>query len=132
MKIRKKMYWSCVLENGEIRGPLPRPDLFYRRTAFLKKDAVAAIGTPDIDIDLDFLFAPCTLVGADHNRPGLGPAGILLKCTVERAHRDAQHGGHGLVCAAGELVPALPAFPDASAVAVHGNHVALRAAVVCA
>jgi hypothetical protein len=84
-------------------GPLPRPDLFYRRAAFLEKDTVAAIGAPDIDIDLDFLFAPCTLVGADHNGSGLCLGGILLYCPVERAHSDAHRGGHGLVCAPGEL-----------------------------
>ena len=41
-------------------------EFFYCSATFLEKDAVTAIRAPDVDIDLDFLFAPCTLVGADH------------------------------------------------------------------
>ncbi len=46
--------------------PLSCFEFFYCSAAFLEKDAVAAIGAPDVDVDLDFLFAPCALVGADH------------------------------------------------------------------
>ena len=46
--------------------PLSCFDFFYCSAPFLEKDAVAAIGAPDVDVDLDFLFAPCALVGADH------------------------------------------------------------------
>jgi len=37
-----------------------------RSAAFLEKDAVAAVRAPDIHVDLDFLLAPCTLVGTCH------------------------------------------------------------------
>jgi hypothetical protein len=46
---------------------LPGFQFLDRRTAFLEEDPVAAVGAPDIDVDLDFLFAPCALVGTCHN-----------------------------------------------------------------
>ena len=46
--------------------PLSCFEFFYCSATFLEKDAVTAIGAPDVDVDLNFLFAPCALVGADH------------------------------------------------------------------
>lgn len=34
--------------------------------AFLEKDAVAAVGAPDVHVNLDFLLAPGTLIGTCH------------------------------------------------------------------
>jgi hypothetical protein len=36
--------------------------LFDCGTALFKEDAVTAVRATDVDIDLDFLFAPCALV----------------------------------------------------------------------
>ena len=41
---------------------LPRLELFDRGAAFLEEDAVTAIGTADVYVDLDLLFAPSALV----------------------------------------------------------------------
>lgn len=48
-----------------------------------------------------------------------------VDCTLGYLHA----GGHRLVCAPGEFVPALAALPDAGPFARHRFHVALRAAV---
>jgi hypothetical protein len=41
-------------------------ELFYCCATFFEKDSVTAVGTPDINVDLYLLFAPCTLVTACH------------------------------------------------------------------
>ena len=46
---------------------LSRLEFFNCCPAFLKKDPVTAVGAADIDVDLNFLFAPSTLVRADHS-----------------------------------------------------------------
>jgi hypothetical protein len=45
---------------------LPPFELFDCSPAFLEENAVTAVRAADIDVDLDFLFAPGTLIGADH------------------------------------------------------------------
>ena len=40
--------------------------LFDSGATFLEKDTVSAIGAPYIDVDLNFLLAPCTFVGTCH------------------------------------------------------------------
>jgi hypothetical protein len=45
---------------------LPGFQFLDRRTAFLEQDPVTAIGTPHVDVDLDFLLAPGALVGTCH------------------------------------------------------------------
>jgi len=50
---------------------LSRLELFNCSPALLEEDAVAAVRAADVDVDLDFLFTPGTLIGTDHSRPGL-------------------------------------------------------------
>ena len=45
---------------------LPGFEFLDCSAAFLEKDAVAAVGAPDIHVDLDFLLASCTLVSTCH------------------------------------------------------------------
>jgi hypothetical protein len=47
---------------------LPGFQFLDRRAPFLEQDPVTTVGAPDINIDLDFLLAPCTLVGTCHKR----------------------------------------------------------------
>ena len=108
---------------------LPSLEFLDRRTAFLEEDTVTAVRAPHVDVDLDFLFAPGTLVGTCHSEDRLFPDlfGRPVDCTLRNLHGR----GHRLVRAAGELVPALAAFPDTGSLACHGFHVALGAAVEC-
>jgi hypothetical protein len=111
---------------------LPGFELFYCCAALFKEDAVAAVGTPDVDVDLHFLFAPCALVGTCHREnPVL--LGFVFNDTgaVDGTEGNTEGGGLGLVCAAGELEPALPALPDAGAFALHRLRITLRAQVIC-
>ena len=48
---------------------LPRLELFNCSPALLKEDAVTAVRAADVDVDLNFLFTPGTLIGTDHSRP---------------------------------------------------------------
>jgi hypothetical protein len=105
---------------------LPCLEFLDRRTAFLEEDAVSAVRTADVDVDLDFLFAPCTLVGTCHIDRLLPD---LFNRSVNRTLGDLHCRGKGLVCTAGKLEPALAAFPDAGPFSCHGFHVALGAAV---
>jgi len=95
-------------------------------TAFFEKDAVATVGAADIDVDLDFLLAPGTLVGTCHTDRLLPD---LFNRSVNRALRDLHRRGRGLVCTAGKLEPALAAFPDTGPLSCNGLHVALGTAV---
>jgi hypothetical protein len=92
---------------------------------------VATVGTPDVDVDLHFLLAPGALVSTCHSRYRL--RGLTFDCTgtVDRTEGNTEGRGLRLVCAAGELVPALPAQPDTGAFAFHGLGIALGAAVGC-
>jgi hypothetical protein len=40
--------------------------LFDCSAALFEEDAVPAIGTPDIDVNLNFLLAPCTFIRTCH------------------------------------------------------------------
>jgi hypothetical protein len=106
----------------------PCLEFLDRRAAFLEEDTVTTVRAPDVDVDLDFLFAPCTLVGTCHDDQ-LFPD--LINCAVDRTLCDLHCRGHRLVRAAGELVPALAAFPDTGSLACNGLHVTLGAAVKC-
>jgi hypothetical protein len=90
--------------------------LFDRGATFLEKDPVTAVGTPYIDVDLNLLFAPCTLVRAGHVKSRLFPD--LGDDPVNRTLRDLHRGSLRLVGPTGELEPALAAFPDAGAPAL--------------
>jgi hypothetical protein len=50
-------------------GLLPRLELFNCSPALLEEDAVTAVRAADVDVDLDFLFTPGTLIGTDYSRP---------------------------------------------------------------
>jgi len=50
-----------------VLGLLPRLELFNCSPALLEKDAVTAVRAADVNVDLDFLFAPGTLIGAYHS-----------------------------------------------------------------
>jgi hypothetical protein len=50
-------------------GLLPRLELFNCCPALLEEDAVTTVRATDVDVDLDFLFTPGTLIGTDHRRP---------------------------------------------------------------
>ncbi len=41
---------------------LPGFDFFDRCATFLEKNTVSTIWAPHVDVDLNFLFAPCTFV----------------------------------------------------------------------
>jgi hypothetical protein len=43
--------------------------LFDCSAALFKKNAMSAVGTPDINVDLNFLLAPCTFVCTCHISP---------------------------------------------------------------
>jgi hypothetical protein len=105
---------------------LPCLEFLDRRAAFLEEDAVSAVRTADIDVDLDFLLAPCTLVGTCHGDRLLPD---LFNRSVDRTLGDLHCRGQGLVRAAGKLEPALAAFPDTGPFSCHGFHVTLGAAV---
>jgi hypothetical protein len=105
---------------------LPGFKFLDRRTAFLEKDTVTTVGTPDVDVDLNFLLAPSTFVGTCHI-DRLFPD--LINCAVDRTLRDLHCRGHRLVRTTGELVSAFAAFPDTGSLACHGLHVTLGAAV---
>ena len=114
-------------------GPvwLPGFELFYGCAAFLEEDTVAAVGTPDVNVDFHLLFAPGALVGTCHY--GYRLRGLFFNSAgaVDCTKGYAEGGGLRLVCAAGKLVPALAAFPDIGALAADAFHVAFRAAVGC-
>lgn len=114
--------------SGRCPGVLPRFEFLDRRAAFLEEDPVTAVRAPYVDVDLDLLFAPGTLVGTCHADRLLPD---LFNRSVNRALRDLHGRGLGLVSAAGELIPALAALPDAGSLACHGFHVTLGAAVEC-
>lgn len=57
---KKGLGCDCLKTNRGVI--LSRLELFDRGTAFLEKDAVTAVWTADVDIDLDLLFAPGALV----------------------------------------------------------------------
>jgi len=120
---------KTIIFPGRVPGAvLPCLEFLDRRAAFLEKDAVAAIGAADVDVDLDFLLAPGTLVGTCHADRLLPD---LFNRSVDRTLGNLHGRGHGLVCAAGELEPALAAFPDTGPFSCHGFHVTLGAAVEC-
>jgi hypothetical protein len=52
---------SIAMQEDKRQG-LPGLQFLDRCTALLKKDAMTAVRAPDIDVDLDLLFAPCALV----------------------------------------------------------------------
>jgi hypothetical protein len=52
-----------------VLGLLPRLELFNCSSALLEEDAVTAVRAADVDVNLDFLFTPGTLIGTDHRRP---------------------------------------------------------------
>jgi len=111
---------------------LPGFQLFYCCTAFLKEDTVATVGTSDIDIDLYFLFAPGALIGTCH---GQNPGLLLLffddAGAVDGTKSNTEGRSLGLVCPAGKLEPALPAFPDTGASSLHRLRITFRALVIC-
>ena len=115
---------------GRKRGGIWLPGLEFLDSSapFLEKNAVTAVRAPDVNIDLDLLFAPGTLVGTWHIRSGL--FGFFFNGrAVDSSQCNPEGRRLGLVCAARELVPAFPAFPDTRTCPPDGYHVALRAAV---
>jgi hypothetical protein len=124
-KVDKSMVFGLVSDAG-----LPSFKFLDRCPAFLEKDTVTAVRAPDIDIDLDFLLAPCTLVGTCHVLYPLFPAffdNSTVDCTLGNLHGRCRW----LVCTARKLVPALAALPDTRPLARYGFHIAFRAAVEC-
>jgi hypothetical protein len=47
---------------------LPDFHFFDSRATFLEKNTVSTVWAPHVDVYLNFLLAPCTFVGACHNR----------------------------------------------------------------
>jgi len=106
MKKQRKIFAGSCLTYYRSTGF----QLFDRGATFLEKDPVTTVGTPYVDVDLNLLFAPCTLVRAGHIKSRLFPD--LGNGPVDRTLGDLHRRGLRLVCPACELEPALAAFPD--------------------
>ena len=126
MQYAQKKKIKVFLRTKDQKTALPRLEFLDGCTAFFEEDAVATVRAADINVDLDFLLAPGTLVGTCHTDRLLPD---LFNRSVNRALGELHRRGHGLVCTTGELEPALAAFPDTGALARNGLHVALGTAV---
>ena len=89
---------------------------------------MTTIGTPHVDVDLNLLLTPCTLIGTCHADPHLYLD--LLDYSINRTLGNLHRRSLRLVCATGKLEPALAALPDTGTLARYGFHVTLGAAVM--
>jgi hypothetical protein len=90
--------------------------LFNRSAALFEKNTVSAIGAADVDIDLNFLLAPCTFIRTCHTNPEL--SFDLFERPVNRALGNLHGRCLWLICPPGKLVIALATFPDAGSPAL--------------
>jgi hypothetical protein len=98
--------------------PLTGFHLFYCSATLFEKNSVSAIGTPDVDVYLNFLLASGTFVCTCHTRnPNL--SFNLFKGPVNRALGNLHGRCLGLVCPSCKLIPAFTTFPDAGAPALN-------------
>ena len=108
-RITSSRYWKNKNKKGDCRvtgsGSLQGFELFYCCTAFLEQDAVATVGTPDVNVDLHLLFAPCAFVGTCHCRSSLMSFLFNDAGAVDSTEGDTKGRGIRLVCTAGNLYP---------------------------
>ena len=98
---------------------------FDRRTPLFEEDAVTAVGTPDIHIDLHLLLTPCTLI-----RDWQKTSFLLLDRPFRGPERDTEDRGLWDIGSACKFKTAFPAFPDTCAFPVNSHYITFRTPVV--
>jgi hypothetical protein len=91
--------------------------LFDSRATLFEENAVSAVWAPDVDVNLNFLLAPCTFVCTCHIQSRL--SFYLLESPVDCALRYFHRGGLRLVCPTCKFIATFPAFPDAGTPALN-------------